>query len=802
MSAEFSDPIKQQVLARVADALAGGTIVLYDGTRPAKGADPGASNELGRATFQTPAAVVSPSSIGVFPVSGTGTQVGNPTWARLLDSQGGFILDEDAGAVGSGKPIEVSYGIHVQMDIGSRFDVQLLTFGQAGPITASIAALLASATGVFAGTNQPVRWLGGPPSTVTVNQSGVYSIASFATPPGVIFTIAPGSAKSAAQLASAGVTLSSLGLFSASSAATVTSYAGIIVRADDQQGHFADCDPFTLQVDPAAQASPAWDESALSSASLQFMAGTASSKYLPTYIVNWDPTKYVIQLANATDTFPLSESDLLPMGISCELDGTLSYDGLGPIASSSNIAFKINPIQQDVTQRFAGRSKIRSFDFNSDAQFRFANRADGNNFGDPYGTSPTYMASGNVGPMYPVLDTAVKASGVSSARFSTPPISDIIQYRTFTTVMGTGDGANKTFSITIGATAQVPIVPRVYGGTLTVTATIGGQTVTARDSTALPTNNGRENIIEVAAGVTSGTVAYGVNTSVNAAVSVTFTNPPDNGTPVTISYCHTTRSMGNWFANFADDHSIRPGAGQEYFIQWRERFDTNRLLYSGIKICLDTLSDPDTCTFNSTSTCLTSCTVGEICVQQIYPRPFAEAYECCPGTHFQGLPGHGAHVQSGYNNTTGEYSGTVNLAPVIGGEIYRQQGRPAPFCLQSQQTQNPPFSNTGCFLLYPNEWMTFMIGVKLGAFVPSGTSIPTGCFSNSHIRVWQARDPAVVGQGAASQLQPIIDIVADVASELRGKFWITSRDLPPAVLPANQWLDEVIFSWNPIASPS
>jgi hypothetical protein len=210
---------------------------------------------LGTVTFQNPAAVVSVSSISFFPVTGAGgPNVGKPTWARFLSSGGTFVADEDAGDVGSGKPIQVSYGSHAQIDIGSKIDVTVLTMGQSGAVNAIINALLANTTGAITLTSSQVRWSGFPLAAgITLPQATVYSVASFALPPGVTITVGPASSKTAAQLANAGVTLSTAGLFSASPTATVFDYSGIDLRCDDGQGHFADTGPWQLRVTAPVQ---------------------------------------------------------------------------------------------------------------------------------------------------------------------------------------------------------------------------------------------------------------------------------------------------------------------------------------------------------------------------------------------------------------------------------------------------------------------------------------------------------------------------------------------------------------------
>src|SRR5262249_10841247 len=121
-------------------------------------------------------------------------------------------------------------------------------------------------------------------------------------------------------------------------------------------------------------------------------------------------------------------------------------------------------------------------------------------------------------------------------------------------------------------------------------------------------------------------------------------------------------------------------------------------------------------------------------------------------------------------------------------------------CLYSQGLTTPPsyFPPTGnCFGYFPNEWMTFQVGITTGPRVDNE-------FTKSRIRLWIARE------GKPSEL--VIDfgpynLSAGPASEDQkyGKVWLrpyhTGKDPAQDHPTAYTWYDELIISTQRIPDP-
>ena len=93
--------LKQARLQLVADAIAGGKLRLYPAPQPTAGGTP-SSALLAEIVLPTPAATVSGGTLTFSDV--TDVQVvsdGIATWARFVDSAGGFVMDGTAGLAGT-----------------------------------------------------------------------------------------------------------------------------------------------------------------------------------------------------------------------------------------------------------------------------------------------------------------------------------------------------------------------------------------------------------------------------------------------------------------------------------------------------------------------------------------------------------------------------------------------------------------------------------------------------------------------------------------------------------------------------
>ncbi|TQV61647.1 MAG: hypothetical protein FNT29_10975 [Halothiobacillaceae bacterium] len=90
-------------------ALAGGSIHAYTGTMPLGGGAVTDQTLLASWTLPTPAGAVGEGAFALTPNQEAMVQAdGTPTWVRVLDSSDGWLMDLDAGGVGSGAAVIVT----------------------------------------------------------------------------------------------------------------------------------------------------------------------------------------------------------------------------------------------------------------------------------------------------------------------------------------------------------------------------------------------------------------------------------------------------------------------------------------------------------------------------------------------------------------------------------------------------------------------------------------------------------------------------------------------------------------------
>lgn len=261
-------------------------------------------------------------------------------------------------------------------------------------------------------------------------------------------------------------------------------------------------------------------------------------------------------------------------------------------------------------------------------------------------------------------------------------------------------------------------------------------------------------------------------------------------------------SGGSYFTNFSSDLLTQFDSGQIFYVQWRQRFDTQYATMNlgqygngGWKQVIVGSGDKPGCTKSNSLTidsggfCTSSCTALETVVQNTYHRGFPVMYNSCTGS---------SSTQNGkLAGGTGPY---VPFEEGFGSFDFKlQNARPAPYCLYSQGATNsylPPKGN--CFGYAANEWMTFKMRIVIGTRTAD-------YFKGSHVDLWVGR------QGQA--LEKIFDWNWDLAAgnpaqNLKyGKIWLLSynsnnggnNNAPVPV--ANTWYDELIISTQDIADP-
>lgn len=250
----------------------------------------------------------------------------------------------------------------------------------------------------------------------------------------------------------------------------------------------------------------------------------------------------------------------------------------------------------------------------------------------------------------------------------------------------------------------------------------------------------------------------------------------------TIPARSSANSSGSYFLNFSDDLSVQFDGGDEFFVQWRQRFSSALVAadYAGgggwKQLILGTGDRPG-CTASTSAggQCASSCTTLELVVQSYLHRGFPMMYNSCTGS-----ASHGAY--DGFFEPFGAY------------DFKLQNARPAPYCLYSQRGAYLPPAGA-CFGHAVDEWMTFQVGVTLGP--RQGDE-----FVGSRVRLWMAR------AGQPSEL--VIDwgpynLSAGRDGERYGKVWLlpyNTRKDPTVTYPeAYTWYDELIVSRQRIGDP-
>jgi hypothetical protein len=296
----------------------------------------------------------------------------------------------------------------------------------------------------------------------------------------------------------------------------------------------------------------------------------------------------------------------------------------------------------------------------------------------------------------------------------------------------------------------------------------------------------------------------------NTGLDVTYAVPADypvidtankasgNGSlKFTISSNTGAAGAGAYWANFSPDLSVRFGAGQSFYLQWRQRFSPEFLntVYrkigggnaGGWKTTIITTGDfvgtcqSRDCQQIGSIAAFSSCTALDVPTQNTEQRGFIQAYHSCRGS-----ASHGPYDAFNQN---------------FNGDFKLQNARPSPYCLY---TQGPNFfpPNGNCIPFVANEWMTFKVQIILGTRVNDE-------YVGSRFKMWVARE------GQPSQM--VLDwngpnntgynlSAGSIAENQRlGKIYLTpyhtAKDPTQSHPTAYTWYDELIISTQDIADP-
>ncbi len=260
-------------------------------------------------------------------------------------------------------------------------------------------------------------------------------------------------------------------------------------------------------------------------------------------------------------------------------------------------------------------------------------------------------------------------------------------------------------------------------------------------------------------------------------------------------------TSGLFWLNFMDDNSVKFGEGEDFYIQWRQRFSPE---------FIDTLYYMDPASAqniaggwkqviigegDSPGKITSSCTSMELVVQNSSQQGFPQMYHSC---------GH----------KDGQYQGLEIPLQPIGSDWALQSGdvTGCNWTLKWSNTEQPwnkrfvpPYGP--CVGYKPNEWMTFQVHVHIGTWYRNDQNY----HQDSTVELWVGSE----GQPSVKVMEKTqYDLVncppgdtacyAD-ANVKYGKIWLlpyhTSKGVEQNHLPGVTWYDDLIISRAKIADP-
>jgi hypothetical protein len=293
----------------------------------------------------------------------------------------------------------------------------------------------------------------------------------------------------------------------------------------------------------------------------------------------------------------------------------------------------------------------------------------------------------------------------------------------------------------------------------------------------------------------------------------------------TITSQSGANGAGAYWTNFSNDLLTQFGAGQAFYVQWRQRFSPELINtifqktgggsaggWKQISLTTGDIATTPCPTVDSNEgwcqvqvnenkqqvSAYSSCTPIDVPVQNTNQRKLPQMYNACSPNASHAAPYWGIETYPS-------------------GDISFQNARPSPFCLYTQGGQPnggffPP--NGNCFPYFPNEWMTFKVKLTLG---PRGAppapcnnptcgsvagQAPNNVWGNSRIQLWVGRE----GQPTEMAIDQLFDVGAgNSGAQKFGKIYLLpyhSYKDPSQVHPtAFTWYDELIISTQDIADP-
>jgi hypothetical protein len=222
------------------------------------------------------------------------------------------------------------------------------------------------------------------------------------------------------------------------------------------------------------------------------------------------------------------------------------------------------------------------------------------------------------------------------------------------------------------------------------------------------------------------------------------------------------RLGANSSGSFALEFPQQFGSGEEFFIQWRQRFDremVTRVFRKGEGWKQAIIGDATT----------RSCSANEVVVQNSYHRGFPQMYHSC------GLK-------------DSQYEGLSPLVPPS--DFLLQDGTGCRYSAQRAAQ---------CFRYQADQWMTFQVHIKVGKWYANQSG---SYHRDSIVELWVAEEnkPSVLVIS-----MPDYDLVHEGADQKYGRIWFlpynTNKDDTEDHPIAHTWYDELIISRRRIPDP-
>lgn len=268
----------------------------------------------------------------------------------------------------------------------------------------------------------------------------------------------------------------------------------------------------------------------------------------------------------------------------------------------------------------------------------------------------------------------------------------------------------------------------------------------------------------------------------------------------TIPAISWSNSGGSFATDFADDFSTQFDSGQEFYVQWRQRFSPEFVStdYKGGGWKQVIIGEGDHSSYGDAS----SCTENEITLHNNFYREFPQVYHSC-GTK-----------DNQYESLAEPISATLDF------RLQNNIRTPDPGCTRNNQTIPP------CIGYKPDQWMTFQMHVKIGTWYVNNSGVYK---HDSIVQLWVAEESkpsvlvldfsphspscAAIQSSIPADCQTGYDLTRRTTAPLQkyGKIWLLPYDTGKCGDPVScggrtfaqtyTWYDELIISRQRIPDP-